>query len=159
MKIKVIVGLAIVGMLAVVGCVTSKVATTSPGGTVTYTTVVNTNNLLLDALILKSATATSIQLVLNNGHNDSLVQPLKDAQEGLDAILNGVSTNNINDVIVLLKAQKNNVLTQEVSDLMTLVSALEQKYITGLDASTTGYIVHTFAMAVNKGLLVGLQGH
>ena len=84
---------------------------------------------------------------------------LKDAQTALGGILNGVNTNHISDVIVLLKAQNNPTLTSQTDMLLRLVSSLEQKYLTSLDKNQYVYVTHVFAQAVYDGLTLGLSGH
>lgn len=155
---------AVLAVLSVtlIGCVTSKVSTVTPTATgfVTNTvTVVNTNNLTLDAAALQAATAVSVSLVVNNPKNAAMIPALKDAQIALDGILNGSNATTTTQVLTLLQANSNPALSQEITSLLSVVSAFEQSVLAKYGPSVAGQIGLAVTRAIDAGLIVGLTGH
>lgn len=130
--------------------------TTVTQGTNTFTVItVNTNNLNFDTGLFQSAVTTTVLTLLNSGHNNNTLLPdLQIAQSSLGGILNGVSTNQVSSVIAKLKA--NPALALQVNGLLKTASALEQKYLVGLDANAYAYVTHEFAAAAYQGLTAAL---
>lgn len=143
--------------LLIAGCVTSKVQTPGPNGTTITTTVVNTNNLNLDAAVLQGATAISVSLLVQK--DPSTIQPLKNAHVALDGILNGANQMTTQEVLTMLKASGNPQLSAEVTSLVQTASSLEQTLLAKYGAEVGGQIAVAVTRAVDAGLIIGLAGH
>lgn len=146
---------AAIGLIALsnTGCMTSKVA--GPNGTTV--TVVNTNNLALDASVFQGAVAISVSLLAQK--DPSVVPPLRSAHVALDGILNGANQMTTQEVLNMLKAAGNPALSAEVTSLVQTASALEQTLLMKYGAEVGGQIGLALVKAADAGIVIGLTGH
>ncbi|MDE2101119.1 MAG: hypothetical protein KGL39_27980 [Patescibacteria group bacterium] len=156
------IGMVLVaGMLGLAGCMTSKVTSVTANGSGGFSTnvvtVVNTNNLILDSAAFQGATAIAASIAIEK--DPGVVPALKQAQIALDGVLNGASTNTVQDVLTSLKIQNNPVLNQQVSSLLAAASSLEQQLLAKYGVSVAGQITLSLAKAADAGLMLALQGH
>ena len=158
-----ILAVGAVGMLST-GCVTSKVVTPASTNALTgvvigatTNTIVNTNNLLIDASVFQGVVATAVSVVVQKDTN--AIPILKDAQMALDGILNGANTNTVGNIIAVLGKNSNPTIASEVGPLVATFSALEQNLIAKYGTSVGGQITLALTKAGLAGLTVGLAGH
>lgn len=159
------------GALALVpGCMTSKITTVTPGGTndqgvafapsTNTVTIVNTNNLQLDASIIKRGTAAILVGVLKIPavQKDTAVIPaLKDAQTALNGILDGSNSQTTQQVLDTLGQSSNQALASQIGPLIDFASAGEQALIAKYGSGpVAGQISVAVARAVRDGLTTAL---
>lgn len=161
MKIKKLTSIILVAALAaataptLVGCMTSQVQTPGPKGTTTTVTVVNTNNLALDASALQAVTATTVSLVV--AKYPSTTNEFRTAHIILDGVINGSNPQTTAQVLSMLKASSNPVLASEISSLIGSLSAAEQTLLQKYGAEVAGQIALALARAVDAGIVVGIS--
>lgn len=163
--------LAVCACLFSAGCVTRKVTTITPGGvsstgaslpaTTNVMTIVDTNNLTIDAGLVRRATAAMVlgAFKIPAVQKDAGVIPaLKDAETALNGVLNGTNPQSTSEILGLLGSAGNDSLAAQVSPLIDFASALEQGLLIHYGASVAGQITTAFAGAVRDGLADALAG-
>jgi hypothetical protein len=146
--------LAIASIALTTGCVTSKVAQVNPTtGVTNFVTVVNQENLDLDAAVLQGAVSVAVVQVAKN---PQAVAALTNAHVALDGILSGVNQQTTAQVVALLKVGGNEALSAQVDTMLKVISALEQKLLAKYGASVSGQIAVALTKAVNAGIVIGL---
>ena len=138
------------------GCVTKKVQTVTNGQTNTVT-VVNQENLDLDAAALQGATSIATAFIVSKG-NPADIAALKNAELAINGILNGANQQTTQQVIDLLKANGSATLQTQVSGLVQAASALEQKLLNKYGTTVAGQISVELTKAIYAGLVIGLAG-
>ena len=153
-----ITSLLLCGLLALgsVGCMTSKVITTSPTGVVTTNTIVNTNNLQLDCMLIEGAAAFGVDEAIQQ--DPTLREPLQATQTALDGVLYGINPATSNQCLELLGAGNNPVIAAQVTPLIGMASSLEQTLLAKYGGGVGAQITIAITRAIDAGFVKGLGG-
>jgi len=116
---------SIFAAVVLIGCMTSKTTTVTPGpdGPVTNTaTTVNAANLALDCNVIQGVTAGVTAGVIQKLPGSA--QTFKGVQMALDGILNGTNPQTTSQALALIGADGNQVLSDQATLLINAASAL-----------------------------------
>ena len=120
------------------GCATKTVVTpataTAPA---TTNTVVNAANLAIDALVVQNVAAIGLPIL----------------------VLNGATTNTLNQVLAALGKSANTNLAATVAPYIVVVNSEQQALLTKYGSGVAGQITLAIATAFNNGLTIALVGH
>ena len=140
------------------GCATKTVVTpataTAPA---TTNTVVNAANLAIDALVVQNVAAIGLPILIQK--DPSVLPELKDASLALNLVLNGATTNTLNQVLAALGKSANTNLAATVAPYIVVVNSEQQALLTKYGSGVAGQITLALATAFNNGLTTALVGH
>jgi len=157
MKTSLLAPIAVVFVGLFSGCVTSKVASVNPTtGATNIVTVVNQDNLTLDASMLRLVTSIGVSFAMDK--DQSILPQLKTVKIAVDGILHGTSSDTTQTVIDMLKASNNQTLSSEVAILLKTVSGIEQNLLAKYGQSNAGAISLAITGAISDGLGDALAG-
>lgn len=140
------------------GCATKQVVTPATAtASATTNTVVNQANLAIDTLVIQNVVSLGLPILIQK--DPSVLPELKDASLALNLVLNGATTNTLNQVLAALGKSSNTNLSMTIAPYITVVNSEQQALLTKYGAGVAGQITLAIATAFNNGLTTALVGH